>query len=298
MDLLDRYRYYLRIDKNLSNNTIDSYTRDINNFLSFLKTSGEDTTTAKRKNIQDFIVLLLDTGVHHRSIARLISSLKNFYLYLLKEKIVNKNPTANIKTPKFTQKLPEVLSKEEINNIVKNIGTKTWLALRDRAIFELMYSSGLRVSEVINLEHNHINAEENLLSVKQGKGSKDRITIISDESLRAIAKYLDVLQKHKPNYNGQYLFIGKNMTPITRQAVWQNLKKYALKAGLDKNMYPHILRHSFATHLLEGGANIRVIQTLLGHTNIVTTEIYTQIKNEYLEQEYNKYHPRNKNIVK
>lgn len=285
---LDLFLSHISIEKGLSSNTLEAYSRDLNRFLNFVNTT--DFNKIDRKDIHNYIVSLYDLGIDPRSISRAVSAIKSFFSFLIKENYITLNPSINIRSPKFNKILPEVLTLEEVNNLLNAVNLDTWEGIRDRAMLELLYASGLRVSELINLKKEDINMEDGFIIVRIGKGGKDRLTLIGESAKNWIRKYLDVsLDKLKVL---DYIFITRRNSKFTRQAVWLKLKDFALKAGITKNVYPHILRHSFATHMLERGADLSAIQTLLGHASITTTEIYTHLKSDFLRAEYDKYHPR------
>ena len=249
----------------------------------------EDICTVTRKQIHDYIVGLYDVGLDARSISRAVSSLKTFFGFLVSEGIIDENPALNVKSPKFIKKLPSALTVEEVEKLLNATDTATWEGVRDRAMLELLYASGLRVSELVNLKREDINIDEGFIVVRSGKGGKDRLTLMGESSKTWLLKYLELSLDRLQT--SPYFFITRRNKFFTRQGVWLKLKEYAAKAGITKQVYPHILRHSFATHMLEGGADLRAIQALLGHSSITTTEIYTHVRTDCLREEYDRFHP-------
>jgi integrase/recombinase XerD len=291
---------YLKLEKSLSDNTIDSYIFDLKLFCAFLeeKTKVIKTTDITELILIDYISYIgkkqnkREKNYSEKSVYRMISVLKSFFKYLVIEDIITDNPTENLDSPKTPRLLPTVLAIDEVNKILDVVDLTDRLGLRDRAILETMYASGLRVSEVITLEINNIFFQDGFLRIL-GKGSKERIVPIGKTALEFIEKYCNEIRniiKKKDSQNIVFLnFRGKKMT---RMAVWNIVKKYSAKAGIKKEIHPHTLRHTFATHLLEGGADIRIIQEMLGHSDISTTQIYTHIDKEYLIEVHKTFHPR------
>lgn len=291
---------YLKLEKSLSDNSVNSYVFDLKLFFSFLenKTDIKYVKNISEKNLIDFITFIShkktkrETLYSEKSIYRMISVMKSFFKFLLIEDIINDNPAENLDSPKTSKLLPAVLTIDEVNNMLESVDLKIKFGLRDRAILETMYASGLRVSEVISLEINNIFFQDGFLRIF-GKGSKERIVPIGKSALFFIEKYCNEernIIKKNDSYNFVFLnFRGKKMT---RMAVWNIVKKYGVLAGIKKDIHPHTLRHTFATHLLEGGADIRIIQEMLGHSDISTTQIYTHIDKEYLFEVHKTFHPR------
>jgi integrase/recombinase XerD len=291
---------YLKLEKSLSDNTINSYILDLKIFSAYLEGNKKLNNVADidEKIFIDYLTYLgrkkskKDIEYSEKSIYRMISVLKSFCKYLFVEDIIKDNPAENIESPKTSRLLPAVLTVEEINKILDSVDISMKFGLRDRAMLETMYASGLRVGEVISLEINNIFFEDGFLRIF-GKGSKERIVPIGKSALDFIKKYYNEernLIKTEQSHNFVFLnFRGKKMT---RMAVWNIFKKYTLKSGIKKEIHPHTLRHTFATHLLEGGADIRIIQEMLGHSDISTTQIYTHIDKEYLIEVHKTFHPR------
>jgi integrase/recombinase XerD len=291
---------HLRLEKALSENTISNYSLDIRFFINYL-TEKKKVTDAKSISegvIENYIFYLRnlknkkDDYYSVKSINRYISSIKSFFKFLASEKIIDKNPSEIIETPKISRNLPQVLTINEIDSILKMTDNSDVLELRDRAIMETMYASGLRVSEVVNLIVPNIFFDEGILRIF-GKGSKERIVPIGSSALQYINKYLEKSRPYlRKSYSEDTVFLNHRGRKLTRMTIWNIISKYAKKAGIQKQIHPHTFRHSFATHLLEGGADIRIIQEMLGHSDISTTQIYTHIDREYLIEIHKTYHPR------
>lgn len=286
---IEEFIDYLRFEKKYSENTISSYKRDLNKINSYLK---KDFIKLTKADIQKYIQNL-SKNESSNTISRTISSLKSFYKFLEINKYTNTNPLTTIISPKTARKLPKVLSEEEVNKLL-DINLNNDFDYRNKAMLELMYSSGLRVSELINLTVNDIDLKNSLVRIF-GKGSKERIVPLNDYATEALNNYIlyhrPKLFKQKEN---NYLFLNNHGNQMTRQGFFKTLKKIAKEKGIKSELSPHTLRHSFATHLLKYGADLRSIQELLGHSDISTTQIYTHITNEMLEKNYHEYHPHGK----
>lgn len=291
---LSDYLTELKIGRNLADNSLESYGRDIRSFLQFISDAGvKDLCEVESETARDFFNLLSEAGISAASLARYHSSIKGFFSFLVISEYIRKNPVAKLKPPKMRRKLPEVLTPDEIDLIISKIDTQTSAGLRDRAMIETLYACGIRVSELTGLKKSDIFFEEEMVRVF-GKGSKERFVPIGSSALKAIGEYLlharPVMAKPA---GGNILFLNrKRGSGLSRVAVWSIIKEYADLAGLGKRVYPHIFRHSFATHLIEGGANIRAVQEMLGHTDISVTQIYTHIDISYIKQVVQMYHPR------
>lgn len=291
--VLKRYHAYLLLEKSLSPNTIEAYERDIVTFLRYLDEAHLDYRIVATEHLSDFMVELSDLGLQARSQARVVSGIKSFYRFLLYEESIETDPTDLLDVPQIGFHLPEVLTTEEIDNIVQIIDLSKPEGQRNRTIIEMLYGSGLRVSELVNLRISDIYFEQKYMKV-EGKGSKQRLVPISDEALKQIKYwFLDRnLLSIKPGHE-DFLFLNRRGSRLTRVMIFTIVKHLAREAGIKKNISPHTFRHSFATHLLENGANLRAIQQLLGHESIMTTEIYTHIDIKMLRQEIISKHPRN-----
>ena len=294
-NLISKYKMYLRLERSLSANTIAAYLDDLAKLLRFLDEEGLDVLSVTYEDLQQLVAGLHDIGIHPRSQARIISGIKSFYKFLLIDGYIQADPTELLETPKVGVKLPEILSVEEIDRILASIDLTTAEGQRNRAMLEVLYSCGLRVSELVSLRIPDIYPNEEFIHV-EGKGSKQRLVPISRTALREIQNYLYYRGEQVVKRGAEdILFLNRRGAPLTRVMVFLIIKRQAELAGIHKNISPHTFRHSFATHLLEGGANLRAIQEMLGHEKITTTEIYTHIDREFLRKEILEHHPRNKN---
>jgi integrase/recombinase XerD len=290
---IDEYLNFLTVERGLSRHTLDAYSRDLNRYMSFIHNSGIHAMADVTADIViSYLTRIKQDGLNARSVNRALAAVRGFYKFLIHEKKIDANPFANIEQSKVWTRLPDTLSKEEMNLLLGAPGSKTPRALRDTAMMELMYATGIRVSEIITLTMNNINWQVGYVIV-MGKGSKERIVPIGRSAYNCLHEYVNharagFMKEHATNT----LFLNKSGRGLTRQGFWKILKKYAMQAGLHKKVHPHTFRHSFASHLLEGGADLRSIQTMLGHADISTTQIYTHITREKLKRIHKKYHPR------
>ena len=294
-DIINKYITYISLEKGLSGNTLEAYINDLNKLLIFIdKEPDINLLSLTYENLQQFIARLCDTGISARSQARIISGIKSFYRFLLTEDYLETDPTELLESPKIGQKLPEVLTLNEVNNLINSIDLSKTEGQRNRAMLEVLYSCGIRVTELISLKYSNIYFDEQFIIVR-GKGNKQRLVPISEKAIQDIRNYL--MDRHNIKVQKGFedtLFLNRRGSGLTRIMVFHIIKEQAKIAGIRKNISPHTLRHSFATHLLEGGANLRVIQTMLGHESITTTEIYTHIDREFLRKEIINHHPRNR----
>jgi len=294
---LDNFRMYLKIERGLSENSIKNYSLDISSFMDFLYTQkiNEKPLNCKQETVKKYIYETAKTLSEHTQ-ARRISGLRSFFDYLIFEKYRSTNPTDLIETPKLGKRLPDVLSVSEIELIVKNLDLSHPQGHRNRAIIETLYGSGLRVSEIVNLNLSNLFLKESLIQVT-GKGNKQRLVpmgSVSKKYLKIYIKQIRGFQKIDNKYQ-DLVFLNRNGKRLTRQMIFTLIRSLASKAKIDKKIGPHTFRHSFATHLLENGADLRTIQVLLGHESITTTEIYTHLDTHHLKQIIKKFHPRSKN---
>ena len=290
---VDQYINYLVFEKGLSEKTIESYSSDLSKFLEFLKQKGiKNITQADTPLILKHLIGLRESGLGSRSCARHLITLRGFYKFLAQEKILEFDPAKLIDLPKSGLKLPDVLSVSEINLLLNIPDSNKPLGKRNSAMIELLYAAGLRVSELVNLKFLDINLEACFVRVL-GKGSKERIVPFG---LHARNKLDDYINNSRPlllkNHISQHLFVARAGKPMTRQGFWKLLKQYVKQAGIKKKVTPHSFRHSFASHLLEGGADLRTVQVMLGHVDISSTQIYTHVARDHLRQIHEKYHPR------
>lgn len=294
LPLVRDYCTYLKLERSVSPNTVQAYLEDLAKWLSYLKDANIDCLDARLEHFQDFLVDLNDLGIGMRSQARIISGLKSFYKYLLLENRLEDDPTELLEAPKIGQHLPEVLSLDEIDRIISAIDLSLPQGHRNKAMVELLYSCGLRVSELVGLRLSNIYMDEMFLSVF-GKGSKQRLVPMSPQACKNIGLWLsDRCQMEVKRGNEDFLFLNRFGAKLSRISVFNIIKDLAQLAGIGKSISPHTFRHSFATHLLEGGANLRAIQEMLGHESIMTTQIYTHIDMNFLRSEVLHCHPMNR----
>ena len=291
-DFLKPFLLFLRIEKNLSQNSIVAYENDLNRFINFVYSENEKNKIDS-SYIQNYISQLVDLPLEISTLQRNLSALRSFFSYLIDEKIINTNPTELIDIPKKKRSLPQVLTQDEINILFNSINTNNPIGIRDRAMFELLYSSGLRVSEMTSIKIIDFLDDNEWLRVF-GKGSKERLVPLGNEALKWINFYLNNSRNYLFNKNkkNDFLFINFRGDGISRKGVWMLLKKYISLSEISKNISPHSLRHSFATHLIEGGMDLRAVQELLGHSDISTTSIYTHLNRTYLKEVHKQFHPR------
>ena len=291
--ILVKYRQYLKLEKSLSDNTVDAYLTDLDKLLAYLTLENINILDVRLENLEDFSAGLHDIGIHPRSQARILSGIRSFYRFLIMEDYLESDPTELLESPQTGFKLPEVMTVEEIELLIGSIDRGTKEGQRNRAILETLYSCGLRVSELCNLKLSELYFEEGFIKV-EGKGSKQRLVPISPRATKEIRLYFTDrnLMKIKPGFE-DFVFISNFGKNISRIMVFHIIKELAERIGLKKKISPHTFRHSFATHLLEGGANLRAIQCMLGHESIGTTEIYTHIDRNMLRSEIIEHHPRN-----
>ncbi|MDR1678752.1 MAG: site-specific tyrosine recombinase XerD [Prevotellaceae bacterium] len=294
--ILKKYRSFLLLEKSLSKNTIQAYEKDLEKLLDYLYEARIDFRHVGIEHLRDFLIELSSLGISPRSQARIISGVKSFYRFLQYEEHLEEDPTELLEMPKLGKHLPEVLNLPEIEKIINSIDLSSNEGQRNRAIIETLYGSGLRVSELINLKLSEIYFTEKYMKV-EGKGSKQRLVPLSDESLKQIRLWLiDRNELSIQKGHEDFLFLNRRGARLTRVMIFTIIKRLAELAGITKNISPHTFRHSFATHLLEGGANLRAIQQLLGHESILTTEIYTHLDMDFLRETILKYHPANLNV--
>ena len=292
--IVEKYRAYILLERSYSENTEISYLEDLAKLLDYLNGVGIDYLEASREEIEDFVVDLTELGVSLRSRARIISGIKSFFKFLSLEKLRDDNPTELIEAPKLGVYLPNVLTLEEVDAMIDGVDLNHPQGKRNKAILETLYSCGLRVSELVNLKISDLYMTEEYLSVV-GKGNKQRLVPISPRAIQQINDWLVVREKLDiKDGNEDYVFLNRRGRKMTRIMVFYIVKKQAEVAGIRMNISPHTFRHSFATHLLEGGANLRAIQEMLGHESILTTEIYSHIDMQRLREEVLTCHPRNK----
>lgn len=291
--LVEEFLNYLSVERGLAVNSISSYRRDLNNYIKYLeKNKIGSFNETKRNNITNFMLYLKDKGLSSSSIARALVATKVLYRFLVNEGYLKDDVTSVFTLPKIWTKLPQVLRPEEVDKLLRSPNLRTKLGIRDKAALELMYATGMRVSEIAGLKLNDLNLDMRFVKCT-GKGQKERIIPLGTYAVQALTKYID---KARPGLLKQkeelHLFLSRLGRKISRQTFWKTVKTYAKKSRIKKEITPHTLRHSFATHLLERGADLRTLQEMLGHSDISTTQIYTHIDKERLKQIHRKFHPR------
>ena len=292
-DIVSRYRRYLKLEKGYSANTLDAYLRDVDKLLRYLALEQVDVLDVKLEDLEHFAAFISDLGIGPRSLARILSGVRQFYRFLVVDGYLEVDPTELLESPKQPDHLPEVLSTAEVDLLEQAIDLTKWEGHRNRAIIEVLFSCGLRVSELTNLKLSNLYVDEQYIRV-MGKGAKERLVPISPRALDELNYWFADRNemKIKPGEE-DYVFLNRRGHHLTRTMILIMIKRYALEAGIKKTISPHTLRHSFATSLLEGGADLRAIQAMLGHESIGTTEIYTHIDTSTLRQEILEHHPRN-----
>ena len=290
---INAFKSYLKIERSLSDNSIVAYTRDIKKFADYAINLELSESKIERSDISDFLVLLKKSNISARSQARIISGIKAFYKYLILEDYIKYNPTDLVESPKIGFRLPDTLSLIEIDKLISAIDLSQQHGERNRSILETLYSCGLRVSELINLQLSNINFNENYIKIT-GKGNKQRLSPISGKALKYLSIYINEVRVHLDikKGNSDFVFLNNRGAKLSRVMIFLIIKKLAEKIGLNKKISPHTFRHSFATHLIEGGADLRAVQEMLGHSSITTTEIYTHLDNDYLRSNIIQFHPR------
>ena len=291
--LLDQFLHYLIVEKGLSKNTIEAYSHGLSRFLNHLRGKGvEEIQEVGKFDVRGFLLALKKKNLSAKTIVRNLVAIRTFFRFMVQEGILETNPVEELESPKVAKTLPEILSLKEIEQVLEQPDLQTPLGMRDRAMLEMLYATGMRVSELTHLPTHQVNLEGGYVLL-YGKGSKERIVPIGSEAMKFVALYLKesrgILAKGKES---PFLFINRSGKGMSRQRFWKNLKEYARRAGLRKRITPHLLRHSFASHLLEGGADLRSVQMMLGHVDISTTQIYTHVTGERLKKIHQRYHPR------
>ncbi|MBN1823648.1 MAG: site-specific tyrosine recombinase XerD [Endomicrobiales bacterium] len=281
---------YLSAEKGLSKNTLLAYSSDLDNFTGYLKRIKKSPLNITHENLTDFLWHEKMRGLKPRSLYRLMETLRHFYRFLVAEGIMKKNPASTLVAPKIPGKLPSMLNKDEVERLLSAASGEKEREVRNRAMLELLYATGLRVSELVNLETDNVDFGISCVRVI-GKGNKERIVPVGKTAVRYLEKYI-ALRNKKSGASEKGLFLSKLGRKMSRVEFWRQLKNYARKAGITKNITPHVLRHSFASHMLSGGADLRFVQEMLGHSSISTTQIYTHVDTDRLKELHKKYHPR------
>ncbi len=289
--LLDAYLDHLKVERGLGVATVEAYARDLGRFAAFLEAEHTTLDEADTALVAGFLVSLSRRGLSARSQARYLRSLRGFFKYAVSERHLKRDPSELVDGPKLGRRLPSVLTFEEVRRLLDTPDGRTARGLRDRAMLHTMYAAGLRVSELVGLELGDVNLESGFLAAF-GKGKKRRIVPIGRAARDLVERYVREVRPRWERPGARGLFLTHRRRPMSRQAFWKNVKRYAAAAGITKLVSPHKLRHSFATHLLEGGADLRAVQTMLGHADIATTQVYTHVSGKHLSAVHGRYHPR------
>ncbi len=290
---LDRFLQYLVVEKGLSRNTIEAYSHGLNRFLNYLEIKGKrEVGEISKLDIREFLLLLKKKGLSSKTLARYLVSIRVFLRFLTDESILSLNPAEEVESPKIAKTLPEILSLKEVESLLEQPDPQVPQGVRDRAMLEMLYATGMRVSELIRLQVNHLHLEAGYVLL-YGKGSKERIVPIGQEAMTWVRRYMgEPRQRLLKKRESPYLFVNRSGKPMSRQHFWKSIKAHGRSAGIRKRITPHLLRHSFASHLLERGADLRSVQLMLGHVDISTTQIYTHVTGERLKKIHQRYHPR------
>ncbi len=288
-DYLESFLDNLYLEQHVSDNTLSAYRSDLDKFCLFLQ--GQDLLTVSGSDIESYLAHRVDLGLKPRSTARSISALKRFYQYLVREKYLSESPMVNIAQPKAGQSLPKTLSENEVEALLAAPNVEEPMGLRDKAMLELLYATGLRVSELVGLRMEQINMRQSVVFVK-GKGNKERLVPLGEEAMYWLELFLKGGRGQMIKHATDFVFPSKRGVGMTRQTFWHRIKHYAILASVESPLSPHTLRHAFATHLLNHGADLRVVQMMLGHSDLSTTQIYTHVANERLKSVHQQHHPR------
>jgi integrase/recombinase XerD len=291
--ILDQFLHYLIVEKGLSKNTIDAYSHGLNRFLDYLRKKGiQEIASVSKFDVRGFLLVLKKQGLSTKTVLRNLVAIRTLFQFLIREGILATNPIEELESPKIAKTLPEILTLKEVEQLLEQPNLQTPIAIRDRAMLEVLYATGMRVSELTQLPMNQVNLEGGYVLVF-GKGSKERIIPLGSEAMKWVALYLKAARERlAKRKESPFLFINRSGRGMSRQQFWKNIKAYGRRAGIQKRITPHLLRHSFASHLLEGGADLRSVQMMLGHVDISTTQIYTHVTGERLKKIHQRYHPR------
>lgn len=290
--VIDAFIDTIWIEKGLSTNTLNSYKSDLEKYFNWIELNSLKYKELSRSDILEYLAYLFGQKLEGKSVARNLSSLKAFHNYLILKDITKSNPCEKIETPKFVKSIPSSLSENEVEKLLDAPDENTFIGIRDKTMIETLYSCGLRISELVDLEIIHVNLRQGVIRVL-GKGQKERLVPMGQKLINLIGIYFSKLEANKIKNSSNFLFLSQRGKKITRQAFWHRIKIYAAKAGLENNkISPHILRHAFATHLLNNGADLRVVQLLLGHSDLNTTQIYTEVAKRRLQNLHGAHHPR------
>ncbi|MFC1804977.1 site-specific tyrosine recombinase XerD [Candidatus Omnitrophota bacterium] len=292
-ELIEAFLNYLTVERGLARNTINSYREDLNSYTGFLKRRHIETLSkTDKKDIINYMMFQKDKGLSANSVARRLAAIRMFYRFLVRERLLKKDPTSLIDSPKLWKRIPQTLSVNEVDKLLSQPDIRRTQGIRDRAILETLYATGMRVSEAVNLKQSNVNLDIGFLRCI-GKGDKERVIPLGKKAINSIRRYKDKERsKLLKKKQSDFLFLSRLGRKISRQSIWKMIKKYTKDARIKKPIRPHILRHSFASHLLERGADLRSLQEMLGHSNISTTQIYTHVNKERLKEIHKMYHPR------
>lgn len=289
---IDGYLDHLKVERNLARNTIEAYARDLTRFRLFsAKHDIHEVSAANTEWVLEHLIALSSSGLSVRSQSRQLVALRGFFKHLLRERVIDSDPCANVELPRIGRKLPGVLSLSEVETLLDAPDLRSIYGLRDSAMLELLYATGLRVSELCRLRSADVNLQRGVL-IATGKGRKQRMVPIGETALTRVREYLEQARPALDKRRSDFLFISQRGGPLTRQAFWKAIGAYARKVGIERPISPHTLRHSFATHLLEGGADLRAVQAMLGHADISTTQVYTHLSRKHILEAYRRHHPR------
>ena len=290
--VIDAFIDTIWIEKGLSTNTLNSYKSDLEKYFNWIELNSLKYKELSRSDVLEYLAYLFGQKLEGKSVARNLSSLKAFHNYLILKDITKSNPCEKIETPKFVKSIPSSLSENEVEKLLDAPDENTFIGIRDKTMIETLYSCGLRISELVDLEIIHVNLRQGVIRVL-GKGQKERLVPMGQKLINLIGIYFSKLEENKIKKSSNFLFLSQRGKKITRQAFWHRIKIYATKAGLENNkISPHILRHAFATHLINNGADLRVVQLLLGHSDLNTTQIYTEVAKRRLQNLHGAHHPR------
>jgi integrase/recombinase XerD len=294
-DLIEEFLNYLSVERGLSDNTINAYRRDLYKYAKYLEEGRKRLhfDEVDKSDIRDYMMIQKEKGLSANSVSRNLVAIKVLHRFLVRDKYIKEDVSSILESPKLWKHLPQILSLSEIEQMLEKPNLRNWMGIRDKAVLELMYATGVRVSELVNLEVGNINLEVGFIKCI-GKGNKERVIPLGRKAQEALRRYITKTRPRllKTDSANKYLFLSRLGKKISRQSFWKIIKKYALLAGIKKDITPHTLRHSFATHLLERGADLRIVQEMLGHADISTTQIYTHVDKERLKSIHHKYHPR------
>jgi integrase/recombinase XerD len=292
-ELIDSFLNYLSVERGLAKNTIDSYQRDLTGYINFLESSGFNALSKiQRSDITNFMVSQKNRGLSVNSVARALAAIKSFHRFLVRERVLKADPTSLVDSPRLWKKIPETLSLNEVVALLRQPNVRDKQGMRDKALLETLYATGMRISEAADLKVSNVNLEVGFARCI-GKGNKERVVPLGKKAIEGLRKYLDVSRpKFLGSNESDFVFLSRLGKKISRQSLWKIIKRYAREARIKKPIWPHTLRHSFATHLLERGADLRAVQEMLGHANISTTQIYTHINKDRLKTTHRKFHPR------